>query len=78
MKNHFDKNIAERIDRDFKHYSLKKSQISKFAELAEMARQFARMINEYCPNGREKSSALTKIEESIMWTNASIARNENE
>jgi len=29
-----------------------------------------------CPDSRERSLALTKLEESIMWANASIARNE--
>lgn len=27
-----------------------------------------------CPDGREKSLALTKVEEAIMWANAAIAR----
>lgn len=29
-----------------------------------------------CPDSRERSLALTKLEEAIMWANASIARNE--
>ena len=30
-------------------------------------------INKYCPDGREKSLALTKLEETFMWINKSIA-----
>jgi hypothetical protein len=41
-----------------------------------MARKLAYLINEDCPDGREKSIAITKLEESVMWANAAIARNE--
>ncbi len=34
----------------------------------------AHRINELCPNGREKSLAITKLEEAMMWANAAIAR----
>jgi len=36
----------------------------------------AAYINENCPDSREKSLAFTKLEEAVMWANASIARNE--
>jgi hypothetical protein len=36
----------------------------------------AAYISEKCPESREKSLAITKIEEAVMWANASIARNE--
>jgi len=31
-----------------------------------------------CPESRERSLALTKLEEAVMWANAAIARNEKE
>ena len=35
----------------------------------------AAIIDHECPDGREKSLALTKLEESMFWAHASIARN---
>lgn len=38
----------------------------------------ARTIAGRCPDSREKSLAMTKLEECSMWANASIARNGGE
>ena len=31
-------------------------------------------INNLCPEGREKSLAITNLEQTMMWANAAIAR----
>lgn len=38
-------------------------------------RQLADFINEHCPEGREKSLAITHLEEVMFWANGAIARN---
>ena len=35
----------------------------------------AAIVNEVVPNGREKSLALTKLEEAKFWASAGVARN---
>jgi hypothetical protein len=37
--------------------------------------QFANALNGLLPEGREKSLAITKLEEVMMWSNAAVARN---
>lgn len=41
---------------------------AKFIELA-------RMVEDTCPDGREKSLVFTKLEEGKMWASAAVARN---
>lgn len=36
--------------------------------------ELAELINETVPEGREKSLAVTHLEEVMMWSNAGIAR----
>jgi hypothetical protein len=40
----------------------------------QACRRLADHINETCPDGREKSLAVTAIEEAMFWGNAALAR----
>lgn len=64
------------IERNFTYHAPKKGQPERYETIREIAKGFAMFIDENCPDSREKSLALTKLEESVMWANASIARNE--
>jgi hypothetical protein len=37
----------------------------------------AQFVDRICPDGREKSTAITKLEEAMFWANAAIARQED-
>jgi hypothetical protein len=37
----------------------------------------AHTLNDHLPEGREKSLAITHLEDTMMWANAAIARNGN-
>jgi hypothetical protein len=49
-------------------------QVKKYEQLRLNAGNLAMLISDYCPPGREKQLALTQLEQSVMWANASIAR----
>jgi hypothetical protein len=67
---------ATQINNNFVHHPPKDGQVERYTAIRENARNLAHMINEECPDSREKSLALTKLEEAVMWANAAIARHE--
>lgn len=64
------------LDNNFTYHPPFGDQAQRYTELREDAGSFAALILQKCPESRERSLALTKLEESVMWANASIARNE--
>ena len=64
------------IEKNFTYHSPKGNQSERYGRIRDKAREFAELIEAECPDSREKSIAFTKLEESVMWANASIARNE--
>ncbi len=66
----------EEIDRRFSYHAPKGDQAARYENLRSYGRELAVHINTLCPDSREKSLAITALEEAIMWANASIARRE--
>jgi len=66
----------ELIERNFTYQPPKSGQPERYTALRAKSKELALLVNDECPESREKSLALTKIEEAIMWANAAIARNE--
>ena len=64
------------IDNVFTYHKPKEGQPEKYVRIRSMAKELALLIDEVCPCSREQSLAFTKLEECVMWANASIARNE--
>lgn len=67
---------TEQIANNFIYHSPKEGQPERYEKLRAKARELANLINEICPESREKSVAFTHLETAVMWANASIARNE--
>jgi len=65
-----------KIENNFKYHAPKDGQPKKYEEIRDGGLYLALMIDELCPGSREKALAMTKLEECVMWANASIARNE--
>lgn len=63
------------LNNRFTYHPPKENQQKKYIDIRQKTREFVELINNLCPEGREKSLAVTKLEEVVMWANASIARN---
>jgi hypothetical protein len=64
------------IDNRFTYHALKDGQADRYGKIRFQARLVAYLIESECPDSRERSLALTRLEEAVMWANAAIARNE--
>lgn len=49
------------------------NEIRSMDKIRNAAVDLASVIDKECKNGREKSLAMTKLDECVMWANASIA-----
>lgn len=67
---------AIRIDNIFTYHPPNGNQPARYEILRNGAKELANSILHHCPPSRERSLALTKLEEVCFWANASIARNE--
>ena len=68
--------INSQLENNFTYHPPKGNQQERYQALRNKAKELAHMIDELCPNSREKSLAHTNLEQASMWANASIARNE--
>ena len=67
----------EQIKNNYTYHPPKdKAQQELYSTLRREGKGLAFIIQDFCPESREKSIAMTKLEEVIMWANASIARNQ--
>lgn len=68
---------AKEIETRFTYHPPKdESQIQRYQEIRARGMELANYLAVNCPASRELSLALTKLEEMIMFANASIARRE--
>lgn len=64
------------IENNFMYHAPKNDQQQRYEDIRQVAKNFALLIQHSVPESREKSLAMTKLEEAVMWANAGIARNE--
>ncbi len=63
----------QEIEDIFTYHKPSDAQVPKYVEIRAEARSLAHLINDDCPESREKSLALTKLQEAVMMANAAIA-----
>jgi hypothetical protein len=66
----------DQIENAFTYHPPKGDQPERYARLRDAAKEFAFLIDECVPDSREKSVAMTNLEQVVMWANAGISRNE--
>ncbi|UPK45754.1 DUF7681 family protein [Paenibacillus pabuli] len=64
------------IQNNFKYHKADEAKGKKHDTVRDSCRDLADALDKLLPNSREKSLALTKLEETMMWANAAIARND--
>lgn len=64
------------LAKNFTYHATKPGQPERYEIIRSKAYELAAYVEGACPDSREKSIAFTKLEEAVMWANASIARNE--
>ena len=63
------------LENRFTYHPPSNRQAETYEALRAIALNYARTIDQQCPDSREKSLALTHLEQAVMWANAAIARN---
>jgi hypothetical protein len=58
------------------HPPVSKDQAERYQMIRDAGLAMAQLVDSYAPDSREKSTAITKLEEAVMWANAAIARNQ--
>ena len=64
------------LERRFTYHPPKEDQPTRYKLIRSQALSLAQLMNISCPDSREKSLAITHLEQAAMWANAAIARNE--
>lgn len=68
----------ERLERDFTYHAPNPKQTIRYNAIRSAAKLMAELLMNSCPPSRELSLALTKLDETVMFADAAIARNEAE
>ena len=69
------KTSEEQIENNFNYHEPKPGQTEKYNLLRQKSKDLTYLIDDICPNSRERALAMTKLEEVVMWANSAIARN---
>lgn len=64
------------LEKRFTYHPPKDGQPAKYEAIRDAALQYAKLIDALAPDSLEKSTAFTKLDEVVFFTNAAIARHE--
>lgn len=69
--------MNEQIERNFSYHAPKEGQPEVYEAIRSKAKEFAYLIHELVADSREKSLAMTNLEQTVFWANAAVARDES-
>ncbi len=64
------------IEQTFTYHKPFGDQSRRYEIIRNKAKELAWTIEQCCPDSRERSVALTNLQQTVMWANAAIAINE--
>lgn len=67
--------LNPQIENNFSYHAPKTGQPKIYEAIREKAKELAYLIDSQVPNSREKSLAMTNLEQAVFWANAGVARN---
>jgi hypothetical protein len=73
--NYGEKRTEDEIIRRLGFHPATPEVVETYAQLRQAAIDYALKVNELCPESREKSLALTSLQETSMWAIGSVATN---
>lgn len=66
------------LDEIFTYHAPFGDQPQRYIALRDKAKELAVLIQTTTPASREQSTALTNVQQAVMWANAAIAINESQ
>lgn len=76
MKHTLSEKELSDLTKRFTYHPPKEDQPERYVLIRQNILEIAVGICQSCPESRERSLALTHLEEAVFWANAAIARNE--
>jgi len=64
------------IENTFVYHAPSGDQPERYEALRDHGKTLAYLIERSCPDSREKSLAMTALQQAVMWANEAIANNE--
>lgn len=66
------------LENQFRYHKLTPQQRSRINALRETALGYSLIIDQYCPDGREKDLAIIRLQEASMWANKAVCEESEE
>lgn len=70
--------LRKTIENTFTYHAPNPGQATRYETIREHAKRLALCIHTNCPHTAEMVLAIRKLQEAVMWANASIAINESD